>query len=223
MITILFSILTIVQGTYFAEYSRDAEDAVAFFANNSAAFRRVFNGASEDDIRVAYSIVAPEVSQYDAVSDFMEVAALEIKYVRGGNCDYSIGYFQMKPSFVESLEKEVFKSRKLTAKYGELLKYSKGKNRRKVRQERLDRLSDTEWQIRFLAIFVDVVKERTAGWNLKNNNEKVRYWATLYNAGFYLSRSRVEQRQGVKQFPRNTKKFNYSAVAVEFYNALSGR
>ena len=87
MITILFSILTIVQGTYFAEYSRDAEDAVAFFANNSAAFRRVFNGASEDDIRVAYSIVAPEVSQYDAVSDFMEVTALEIKYVRGGNCD----------------------------------------------------------------------------------------------------------------------------------------
>ena len=121
MITILFSILTIVQGTYFAEYSRDAEDAVAFFANNSAAFRRVFNGASEDDIRVAYSIVAPEVSQYDAVSDFMEVTALEIKYVRGGNCDYSIGYFQMKPSFGESLEKEVFKSRKLTAKYGELL------------------------------------------------------------------------------------------------------
>lgn len=217
MISFLLSLLLVVQGSYFSVYSNESKNAMAFYKKNQSLFLKVFKGASENDIDIAFAIVAPEVSQYSAASDFLETKALEMKYVRNGNCDYSVGRFQMKPSFIESLEKEVFKSKALTRKYGEQLSYSKGKNKRAVRRERVERLCDDEWQIRYLAIFVDVVKQRTAGWGLKSSEDKVRYWATMYNAGFYLSKARVKHRQGVKQFPRGTKEFNYSAVAQEFY------
>ena len=81
-------------------------------------------------------------------------------------------------------------------------------------------MCESEWQMRYLAIFIEVAKRRTAKWGLKGYEEKLRCWATLYNAGPYLSRQRVSNRQKVKQFPRGTNEFNYSAVAVELYKVL---
>ena len=223
MTTMLFLLIALVSGDYFTSYSANAGKAVEMFGEYKQVFRNTFAGATEDDIAVAFSIVAPEVSCYDAVMDFVEVGTMKYKYVRNGECDYSIGYFQMKPSFVVSLEKEVFRNAALKRKYGSWLAYSQGSDAKQVRRERLTRLCKTEWQIKYLAIFVDIVKTRTASWNLRSNEERVRYWATMYNAGFYLSRARVEQRQTVKQFPRGTTEFNYSAVAVEFYRSLIQR
>lgn len=206
--------------TYSEAYSRETRAALKFYKNNYATFKKMFPGTSENMLKAIYSVVAPEVSQYNAVTDIFEVKALEKKYVKDGSCNYSIGYFQMKPTFVESLEKEVFNNASLRKKYGKHLQYAKGKNRMTVRKERLERMCKTEWQIRYLAIFIDVQKRRTAKWGLKNNTDKVRYWSTLYNAGPYLSKQRIRNRQKVKQFPRGTKDFNYSAVAVELYRKL---
>ena len=203
-------------GDFFAAYPHDAKFAVETYNAYRAAVASAMGGASDRDVAMAFAIVAPEVSRYDVLLDFVEVHSLEKAYVSADKCDYSIGYFQMKPSFVESLEKEVAKDRRLFRKYGKRLAYAKG-SAKEQRRQRLERLNDIEWQIAYLAVFFDVAKSRTAAWGIKSDEEKVRCWATLYNAGFYLSKERVKQRQRVKQFPRGTEEFNYSAVAVEFY------
>lgn len=214
--------LLAVAGDYFTAYPSESREAVKTFDRYRDRLVSLLGNACDDDVLIAFSIVAPEVSQYSALSDFFETAAVKDGYPSAGSPDYSIGLFQMKPSFAESLESEVGKDNILKQKYGARLAYGTD-DIRNVRRQRVERLSDTGWQMLYLAVFVDVVKMRTATWGLASSEEKVRCWSTLYNAGFYLSRERVRQRQGVKQFPRNTKRFNYSAVAVEFFNALSGR
>lgn len=218
----LFVLLALAQYSYNEAYPQDVEMALKTYEAYSDHLCHEMGCVSDKELAMAFAIVAPEVSRYDVLIDFFEVQILQRKYIADGGCDYSIGYFQMKPSFVESLEKEVTNNRRLYRKYGKRLAYGKG-NAMEVRARRLERLCDAKWQITYLAVFVDVVKQRTSGWGLKSDEEKVRCWSTLYNAGFYLNKQRVRQRQGVKQFPRGTKEFNYSTVAVEFYKMFIGR
>lgn len=220
MITLFLSLTLLLPDGYFTAYSGNARDAMEFYRENRALFDRYFAGATETEKKIAFAIVAPEVSCYDSFMDFVETEAMERSYVGDGECDYSIGYLQMKPSFVESLENEVFRDATLRAEYGTSLAYSREGSAVDKRRERFERLCRTDWQIRYLAIFLKIVKKRTQNWGLGSDEERVRYWATMYNAGFYLSKARVRQRQTVKQFPRRTNEFNYSAVALEFYKGL---
>ena len=50
-----------------------------------------------------YSIVAPEITQYSFIRNTLESYTLNVLYVQYGRAyaDYSIGFFQMKPSFIE--------------------------------------------------------------------------------------------------------------------------
>jgi hypothetical protein len=220
--TIYLLLAAALQGSYSEAYPKDVEMALNTYKAYVGHLRKELGNPSDTELAMAFAIVAPEVSRYDVLMDFFEVKGLQRKYVADGSCDYSVGYFQMKPSFVESLEKEVSANKRLYRKYGKRLAYGKG-SAREIRALRLERLCDVKWQITYLAVFVDVVRLRTAGWGLKSSAEKVRCWATLYNAGFYLSKQRVGQRQGVKQFPRGTTEFNYSAVAVELYHIFTSR
>ena len=219
---ILVTLLLLAQGAYFTSYPGDAEFAAGIYKAYRADVAKALGDASEREVSMAFAVVAPEVSRYDVLLDFAEVYSLKKDYLSGGKCNYSIGYFQMKPSFVESLEKEMEKDKRLYRKYSKKLAYGRG-GAVEIRKERLSRLCSIEWQITYLALFIDVVKQRTAAWGLKSDEEKVRCWATLYNAGFYLGKERVKQRQRVKQFPRGTTEFNYSDVAVEFFKSFIGR
>ena len=219
MFSILLSFLLSVGDGYIAAYPTQSRQAVETFESCRAELEKVLPSASDEDIRIVFAIVAPEAGCYNSLGDYFETSAVKKGYPSSGSPDYSIGQFQMKPSFAESLENEGAKNSALKAKYGSRLAY-KGSDIKSIRRERVSRLSNTDWQIYYLAVFVDVVKMRTAGWGLNDAESKVRYWATLYNAGLYLSKARVEQRQGVKQFPRGTKEFNYSAGALELYKAL---
>ena len=219
MISILFSLILLAPDSYIAAYPSQSRQAIETFESCRAELEKLLHGATDEELRIAFAIVAPEAGCYNSLSDYFETAAVKNGYPSNGSPDYSIGVFQMKPSFAESLENEVDKDAALKAKYGSKLAYSSS-NVTSKRRERVNRLASDKWQIYYLAVFVDIVKKRTSTWNLKDAESKVRYWATLYNAGLYLSKARVEQRQGVKQFPRGTKEFNYSAVALELYKSL---
>ena len=58
---------------------------------------------------VCSSIIFPEFIRYSMFKDFLETEALKIGYVQFGAeaVDFSIGYCQMKPSFIEKLEYEI--------------------------------------------------------------------------------------------------------------------
>ena len=219
MIAIIVSLLSVVPGNYMTTYRNESRQAIETFESCRKDLKKVLAASTDEEVRLAFAIVAPEASCYNSITDYFETKAVKKGYPSSGSPNYSIGIFQMKPGFAESLEKEVKKDAALRRKYGSRLAYGSS-NAVAKRRERANRLAKTDWQIVYLAVFVDVVKKRTAGWGLKSNEEKVRCWATLYNAGLYLSKARVKQRQGVKQFPKGTKKFNYSEVAVELYKAL---
>lgn len=219
MIAIILSLLSVVPGNYMTTYRNESRQAIETFESCRKDLKKVLAASTDEEVRLAFAIVAPEASCYNSITDYFETKAVKKGYPSSGSPNYSIGIFQMKPGFAESLEKEVKKDAALRRKYGSRLAYGSS-NAVAKRRERANRLAKTDWQIVYLAVFVDVVKKRTAGWGLKSNEEKVRCWATLYNAGLYLSKARVKQRQGVKQFPKGTKEFNYSEVAVELYKAL---
>ena len=63
------------------------------------------------DPLLAEAVVWPETVRYRKLQDLMETAANYGSYITTGKGpDYSIGIFQMKPSFVEDLEKAWMRS-----------------------------------------------------------------------------------------------------------------
>jgi len=57
------------------------------------------------------SIVFPELIRFNAIQDKIETFALQSLYVKYGKdyANFSVGPFQVKPSFAESLEKDFVK------------------------------------------------------------------------------------------------------------------
>ena len=55
----------------------------------------------------AVAVVFPELVRYSALRDYMETAAVKALYLQKGvkGADFSIGRFQMKPSFAEDIER----------------------------------------------------------------------------------------------------------------------
>ena len=63
------------------------------------------------DPKLLSSIVFPELIRYSHLKDKVEISALYSLYVLFGKefSNYSVGMFQMKPSFIEKLETEIVK------------------------------------------------------------------------------------------------------------------
>ena len=57
---------------------------------------------------MAIAVVFPEIVRYSAIRDKIEITLLKALYINLGEdyADFSIGQFQMKPSFAEALHKK---------------------------------------------------------------------------------------------------------------------
>ncbi|MBQ3723638.1 MAG: hypothetical protein II851_08020 [Bacteroidales bacterium] len=101
---------------------------------------------------VAEAVIFPELVRYNRIQDSFETSALEAAYPEEGiaGCDYSIGRFQMKPSFVEDLEKRWMRSG-LGQKYGLIYDTTESVE---ARQARFDRLKSEEGQCVYLAVYL---------------------------------------------------------------------
>ena len=214
------TLLLLIIQLYFSVFPRQSAEALDFVAKNAPAFNKELFSLSGEERLIATSIVAPEISQFSSVVDFVELRALFVMYRNFGKGDFSVGYFQMKPSFIEALEGEIRKNQSLKRKYSAYLLPGDNVD---SREKRLDRLSTLEWQLKYLQVFIDVVKLKTRDIKFKTPEEKLRYWATLYNSGFNLSPQRVSHYQKQTFFPHGSRKFNYADVAAEFYRALQSR
>ena len=138
-------------------------------------------------------------------------------YLTTGISDFSVGPFQMKPSFIEDMEKYVCDNPKLAKKYNNLI--SQGSNREK-RKFRLEYLSSWFGQLKYLELFIMIAKSRTKTIDFKSVEDKLKYWATLYNAGINCSHEKVIRLQKIKSYPKFYNKFNYSEVSYEFFLKL---
>lgn len=107
------------------------------------------------------AVVAPELIRYSLLKDFFETTALELAYVRygPGKADFSIGRFQMKPSFAEQLERQLDSLPGIAPQLRQRLAYEEpeGPSRRRARVERLQH---SEWQLRYALAYFCVAELR---------------------------------------------------------------
>ena len=211
----LFVMMLISVSTYFESYPKESQYALDYTSMYKTEIETIKKYLSLEDARLAMCIVAPEVSQYSQMSDAAETFALYTLYVQGRVSDFSIGVFQMKPSFAVSIEEEVKKCDYLK-KYRKLIIHKS--NERLVRCERVERLSSLDWQILYLCAFVEIAQVKTSDMDFSNIEEKLKYWATLYNAGLHVSENKIYGLYDIDGFPKfSSNSFNYADICIEFY------
>jgi hypothetical protein len=114
------------------------------------------------------AIVFPEMIRWSAFNDFIETAAVEQLYVRQGKAvaDFSIGHFQMKPSFIEDLEQYVSEHPYLRAAQSVVITE---RDLRKARTLRISRMKTFDWQLRYAHAFWIVAKDKYKRYIFRNS------------------------------------------------------
>jgi hypothetical protein len=201
-------------------FGNDYTDALKYFEKNKLVISAHFNKGLVDKELIA-PIIFPERIRYSMVRDLIETAAVELIYIDFGSdyVDFSIGDFQIKPSFAEKVESFINQSDILSTKYRLLINYRE-EEKRKKRKERVRRLKLQNYQLIYIAAFYDIVKQRF-DLSRKSKVDKIKFIATAYNHGFDEKKIEIEKRIDDCFFPYGTKykgkQYAYTDVAVDFY------
>jgi hypothetical protein len=175
------------------------------------------------DTQCALAVVFPEIIRYSYLQDRIQVRALKVLYVQYGRkyADFSVGHFQMKPSFIELLESDWNTLASAEEKAAAGIPAFAAGDRPEARGERVRRLDDLGWQARYLRLFMLVMKKRYGHLVFKGAEDRLRFYATAYNAGYAAGEARIRRALEEKRFhlelfaPKRT--YNYADVAVHFY------
>jgi hypothetical protein len=154
-----------------------------------------YNLSASDVLPVVY----PECSRFNSLSNAFESDVLYYYYIQQGTegADFSVGYFQMKPSFMEALEAEI-ESNGLFKEQRPRFAYQSGKME-EIRNERLDRLQSPAWQMEYLCAFTALMHERYVQDSV--SIPRTEYVAAAYNYGFFKPSSEIVSWSEVKAFP----------------------
>ena len=174
------------------------------------------------DADIATAIVFPELIRYSRWQDAIETAAVNGLYISGGKekANFSIGRFQMKPSFAEEIDEEWNKS-KLAREFNFLFDTRDASD---ARRNRLKRLGTLEGQCRYLAIFIRLMFLRHPRLQTLPKEQQIRFLATAYNRSHTASWEQNLRMQKQCHFhtdmikTRSTKTYRYSDIAVTFYH-----
>lgn len=204
---------------YASIFGEDYAYAVRFLAAQQSQFEaHCPAGAAQEGM----AIVFPELIRYNLLRDLLETQALSLLYVEEGSetVDFSIGHFQMKPSFVEQLEAYALAHPAL-AWPTDLAAYPEAQTGKAQRQARLERLKQLEWQIRYLAAFQQVCAHRFPFLKGLAAPERLRFLAAAYNGGFMHSAARIRQNADKELFPYGARywgeQYCYAAIAVDYF------
>lgn len=206
---------------YNADYKIEFQNAISFYNHHKKQFskKEKITGLTS---KFMFCIVAPEVSQNNSIVNEIQLYSMKLLYVQNGTKygDFSLGIFQMKPSFVEDLEVYVSNHNNLKKDFNKIL--FKERNSSYARSTRINRLSSFDWQLLYLTIFCKLIKDRFSSVSFINIEDKLKFYATAYNCGFNRSKEEIINHQSMLQFPRfSIKKYNYSDISILFYNHIN--
>ena len=203
------------------------EEVISRLESHSAlidSFACVFN---KNPIPVL-AVVGPEWVRYSMVRDLMETKALEMGYIRFGAkaADFSIGPFQMKPSFVEDLEKEVKLAGSHFPAIASAMTYL-ATDPVAQRRARLRRMKDIRWQFYYAFAFYTLSQNRFADVLSASETDQIAFIASAYNLGFTRPPAAIEKWRDAAVFPYGSafrgQQESYSRVALRFYEAMRER
>lgn len=171
--------------------------------------------------KLAIAVVFPELVRYSALKDKMEIGLLKTLYVNLGNeyADFSIGIFQMKPSFAETIrdESSTYSGRRSGITFKTFSSYDDIKD---YRRSIIKDLEDPESQVIYLISFIQICEKK---FNLSRLDEEklLKFLATAYNFGIDKNALEIVRMSDKKFF--STKliagdKYSYADVSLFWYS-----
>jgi len=200
-------------------FSGRYEDAIRFVKHNSDRLTRLidFEGGNTD---VVVSVIFPELIRFSMWKDYFETKANELMYIRDDPRGkfFSIGMYQIKPTFAEKVESFIQSTPSLASVYAHLYTYDVTGDEQ-IRAERLKRLKSWIWQTRYVTAFTKIVESRFSLSSMAVD-DKIAFICSAYNHDFLCDSSEVVQWISRKSFPYGIKRenpFTYAEVALFFY------
>jgi hypothetical protein len=224
LIAVVFvSFTTPVTNDYKKDFGNDYTHATQWLKLNSVGFEqasRTFNIPA----RNLKAIVFPELIRYNNVYDAIEINSLKYLYVSEGKdyADFSVGHFQMKPSFAEMIEQDA--NQYLDNAFLQLSGFDKLKNltdNEDNRTERIARITSTQQQLIYLCAFYKICDVTFADKSFAAVNDKIKFYATCYNAGYRRSYENILTVQAKKFFHTGnfftTANYNYADISNYYF------
>lgn len=167
---------------------------------------------------LAIAVIFPELVRYSSLRDKMEITLLKSLYINLGNdyANFSIGQFQMKPSFAEMIRNEA--PAVIGRKSGIIFRgLSEFDNIYDYRRSIVTDLEDPKIQFSYLIAFLKICEKKYKT-DSKDEVFRIKFIATAYNFGINKSSVQIERMIDKKFF--NTKLFktqNYSYADVSLF------
>ena len=173
------------------------------------------------DSRMAEAVVFPELIRYSMWKDEIERTAVNGLYVSKGRegANFSIGRFQMKPSFAEEVE-QAWNRSSLSKEYG--FSFNLADNN-EARRSRVRRISTMQGQCRYLAIFIRLLQQHHPQLSQLSLKDQVCLLSTAYNRSFTASWNSLRKMQHERHFhtdiikTRSTRLYCYADIASAFF------
>jgi hypothetical protein len=170
---------------------------------------------------IAVAVIFPELVRYSALRDKMEITLLKTLYVNLGEeyANFSIGQFQMKPSFAEAIRELApsFINRRSGIIFLEKYEYHDIKSYRK---SIVADLEETRSEFKYLIAFIKIC-EKKFHINRKSDIVRLKFIATAYNYGIDKSTDQIEKMIDKKYFNTHlfsTVNYSYADVSLFWYN-----
>jgi hypothetical protein len=210
-----------------------AQDYPALFGGRYEAALSVVRSRQSDwiaglaglgaDPRTLVPVVFPELLRRSLIRQGMEDLGVATLYVSGGAdaADFSVGIFQMKPSFAEALERWLRNAETAPAALRGLLESGDAREDPERRARRWQRLRREDGELAYLACFGLAVRSRFTLSTL-SAADSIRFLAAAYNHGFWGSRKEIEAAEETALFPMGAAatggpRYRYADVSVDFY------
>jgi len=213
-----------------------AEDYAAIFGDKYAAAERFLHEnawmadalrLTPEETRIAFAVVFPEIIRFNALEDEIQVRGLKVLYIQYGRSymNFSVGRFQMKPSFAENLESDYQRLFSVEEKAAIGMPAFEHGETPELREKRVLRLDDLAGQVRYLRLFMLVMKKRYKQVAFADVEDRLRFYATAFNAGYASGETALRRVMNERQFhtallfPRT--KYNYADVALFYFRKAS--
>jgi hypothetical protein len=168
----------------------------------------------------AIAVIFPELVRYSALRDKMEITLLKALYINLGDeyANFSIGVFQMKPSFASFIREQSptlaninsFSGFKSSSEYSDITWY---------RKSIVTDLENPETQLLYLVAFLKLC-EKKYNTSLKNDSDRLKFISTAYNFGINKSSEKIDSMINKKFFNTKlfrTKNYSYSDISLFWY------
>lgn len=186
-------------------------------------------GLPPEETAIALAVVFPEIVRFSYLEDRIQVRTLKVLYVQYGRkyANFSVGHFQMKPSFVEHLESDWNRLTDAGEKAAAGVPAFALADEPGPRSARIQRLDDMRWQVAYLRMFMAVMKKRYAAVAFADAEDRLRFYATAYNAGYASGEARLRRKMAEKSFhlelfsPKRS--YGYADVALSYFRRPSSQ